>query len=750
MNQQHVKGDSNRDHALAYARRGWAVFPCANKKPLVERGFLCATTDEAQIRSWWERWPQAEIGVACGASGLAVVDLDVGKGKDGVASFHRLCDDHGRHGCGLVAITPRGGRHYIYLMPSPPIGCGVDVLPGSGIDVRADGGYVIVPSLDGGGGREWLEGDPLDPSDLCPMPAWTQATLAPRKRVAMSTGSAPGGDDGDTVPLLPAMRRLIESALPHIDCDPRETWIRVGMALRNTGAGDEAYQLWCEWSSKSPKYDEQVQRQQWQSLRQWRHDGREVGIRTLFWMAEQEGWTASVDEAVAAEAAEAAEDEVVTSEDRAVPIAGPEAAQLHPFPIHLLTECPGLLGDVARWALEHSAKRQPALVLGSTIATLGAVVGRRVATSTDLRTNFYILGIGETGCGKDASLKLPPQLLVAAGLHTLVGPSEWASAAGLRAALKHAPAHCCYIDEFAKLLSQMSGERTPAHLANIRRYMLECFSSAGSTWQAVAYADRKLHDHDPMSEPHLCVYGTGVPAEAFTAMGRAGVADGFFNRLLICWADEQLPKRNRIGRVVPPSGLVQRLQALEEATRPAGNLAGKSSAFGVETGCRTIHWAKGAEDAWERVRDNFESRMVMAREAGSDLADLWARSGEHVAKLALLRSVCDNPTRGIGIQDVDWATEFVQWTTQRTMHAAADRIAENNYERCLKFVRRTIREVGAEGVTSTDLLRKFTWMTSPEVAEALKRLEAQGEIESTKVTGRRGRPPVVYVAKSPA
>jgi hypothetical protein len=85
------------------------------------------------------------------------------------------------------------------------------------------------------------------------------------------------------------------------------------MALRNTGAGDEAYQLWCEWSSKSPKYDEQVQRQQWQSLRQWRHDGREVGIRTLFWLAEQEGWTASVDEAVAAEAGAKAAAEVVTS-----------------------------------------------------------------------------------------------------------------------------------------------------------------------------------------------------------------------------------------------------------------------------------------------------------------------------------------------------------------------------------------------------------------------------------------------------
>jgi hypothetical protein len=754
------------ESALAYAKRGWPVFPCGvNKQPLVANGFHAASCDEARVRDWWEAWPDAQIGIACGAAGIAVVDLDVGKGKDGVKTWHALVDDHGRHGCGLVASTPRSGRHMVYAMPAPAIGCRTDVLPGSGIDVRAEGGYILAPDLEGAGGREWIEGDPFDPSDLCPMPPWVRSLLCSSRAApggaaagaaAGAGAAARGGEDGDVVPLIPEMRRLVVDALDHIDPDPRDTWIRVGMALRNTGAGDEAYQLWCEWSSASPKYDEKVQRRQWESLRQWRHDGSEVAIRTLFWMAEQAGWTPSLDEAVAAELAgepdSFPEHHPVTAGDgsaaeRAGSAAPPCASTPQPFPMQLLNDCPGLLGDVARWGLENSVKRQPALMLGSTIATLGAVVGRRVATATNLRTNFVMLGIGETACGKDATLKLPQELLIAAGLPRLVGPSEWASAPGMRAWLAKEPAHVCFIDEFAKLLQQTSGPNVPAHLAGIRRNLLDLFGRAGGVWAPTAYADHKLHDHSPISEPHLCVYGTGVPAEVFAAMGRASAADGFLNRLLICWADEQLPTRNRIGRATPPAGLVQRLQALDAATRPSGNLAGKASGYGVDTGCRTIPWGTGAEEAWEAIRDDFEQRMVAARKEGSEWADLWARSGEHVAKLALLRSVCDDPRRAICHQDVDWATQFVLWTTERTMLAAADRIAENDYERGLKAVHRAIRAAGPQGLTSGEMLRKFAWLRSRELKDVLASLELQGEIDrlTTKHEGP-GRPRVAYVA----
>src|SRR5262245_25780630 len=92
-------GNALLDAALAYAARGWLVFPChtpmsdgcscrrncgrIGKHPRTRNGLKDATTDETTIRRWWTMWPQANIGIATGAvSGLVVLDEDSYKGGD--------------------------------------------------------------------------------------------------------------------------------------------------------------------------------------------------------------------------------------------------------------------------------------------------------------------------------------------------------------------------------------------------------------------------------------------------------------------------------------------------------------------------------------------------------------------------------------------------------------------------------------------------------------------------------------------
>src|SRR6516162_3079795 len=152
------------DTALAYAARGWHVFPChtpttqgcsctkraacddTGKHPRTQHGLKNATTDAAQIRKWWRMWPQANIGVAAGAvSGFVVLDVDSYKG--GTESLRDLEQSYRPLPETVQQLTGGGGVHYVFAHPGTPVRNRVETL-GAGLDIRGDGGYIIAaPSL---------------------------------------------------------------------------------------------------------------------------------------------------------------------------------------------------------------------------------------------------------------------------------------------------------------------------------------------------------------------------------------------------------------------------------------------------------------------------------------------------------------------------------------------------------------------------------------------------------------------------
>ena len=138
------------DAALVYASWGWKVFPlkARSKQPATRNGFKDATTDPDQIRAWWTRNPDCNIGLPTGHA-FDVIDIDV---PEGVTSYTDLLeselvpDSHGQ------VATSSGGLH-LYI---PPTGDGnkAGILPG--IDYRGAGGYVVAPpSTLGERGRAW-------------------------------------------------------------------------------------------------------------------------------------------------------------------------------------------------------------------------------------------------------------------------------------------------------------------------------------------------------------------------------------------------------------------------------------------------------------------------------------------------------------------------------------------------------------------------------------------------------------------
>jgi len=200
-------------YALRYAARGWQVFPCAGKRPLTSHGLKDATTDADLIRTWWERWPQANVAIRTGsASALAVLDLDRRGDHDGV----EVARAHGWDpaDAGPVARTGGGGLHAYYRMPeglrSGPIA--------PGVDVKAEGGYVIAPPSRTRGPYVW-EADP----DIEDLPPWPTEVIE-RVRAAWDTRA---GDAEDVEGVIREGRR--NTALT-----------RLAGAMRRVGMGPES------------------------------------------------------------------------------------------------------------------------------------------------------------------------------------------------------------------------------------------------------------------------------------------------------------------------------------------------------------------------------------------------------------------------------------------------------------------------------------------------------------------------------
>jgi hypothetical protein len=154
---------SMADAALAYAKRGWPVFPCkADKSPHTTHGFLEATTDTKQIKAWWAEWPKANIGFEPASMSWMVIDLDPGH------SMKELEDNVGELPATLLsARTPRGGSHLYYRLAE-----GERVAPSASklaqhVDVRSFHSYVLLaPSKTSDGVYTWeSEGKPAYRTD---------------------------------------------------------------------------------------------------------------------------------------------------------------------------------------------------------------------------------------------------------------------------------------------------------------------------------------------------------------------------------------------------------------------------------------------------------------------------------------------------------------------------------------------------------------------------------------------------------
>ncbi|AGI71728.1 hypothetical protein OA238_c16010 [Octadecabacter arcticus 238] len=216
------------------------------KKPITANGHKDATNDLDQVKKWWTETPTANIGLACAASGIVVVDPDtykptfawdqfrVEKGIDVIKT--------------LTQRSARGGWHYIFAAQADT------KYPGSlavEVDVKHKGYIMLAPSKFEGKVYAWHNDD-----DIADAPDWIKAK-APVRNVATIAPQVDELTIADVSgPMFVEQARIDKAldAIPAAELDYGD-WVKVGMGLCHETMGEESgLALWDQWSRQDPRY----------------------------------------------------------------------------------------------------------------------------------------------------------------------------------------------------------------------------------------------------------------------------------------------------------------------------------------------------------------------------------------------------------------------------------------------------------------------------------------------------------------
>jgi hypothetical protein len=220
-----------RDAALALAKAGWPVLPCDpnpgdhSKAPLTKHGHLDATRGDDIIREWWEKWPNALIGVKIPEDVVAIdIDPRNGGSRDNLTAALGPLPD---------TLTVRSGRdddgeHLYFKRPAVTLRGHV---PGvSGVDVKTSGYMIAPPSPHPATGKPYIANGPFISRGLAELPTRAVHALTPppprytpfhgpgtltQRRVQGLVHSVRNAHEGERDSTLYwAARRIFESAGP--------------------------------------------------------------------------------------------------------------------------------------------------------------------------------------------------------------------------------------------------------------------------------------------------------------------------------------------------------------------------------------------------------------------------------------------------------------------------------------------------------------------------------------------------------
>lgn len=718
-----------------FQRGAWADYPEWNRH-------AARPTTEVEVATW-SAWPDCGVGIVGGA--VAAVDIDIAVDAELALRIEALA--RVRLGDTPALRIGRAPKRLLVYRTAEPFR-GIKRHP---LEVLCLGqqflAYAIHPET--GAPYIWPE-EGLADIDIADLPEITAGAAlafldeahamlpeALRQRGLPRASPASGQSRSHSqIGTLPAIRAALDR-LPNDELD-YDSWMRIGMALKGA-LGDAGGDVFADWSAQAAKDVPATTAKAWASFKPDR-----IGAGTIYHLAMERGWQPDaalrLDGSIEPGGPHPAADLLARLDGTTMAVAAPNP------PAFSLTIPDGLVDDLTGYMLATARRPQPLLALGASLCAIGALMGRHYRTTTNLRSNLYVVGIADSGSGKNHAREIINEVFFEAGLAHHLGGNKIASGAGLLTALHRQPAILFQIDEFGMFLSAAADrKRSPRHITEILDNMTELFTAAGGIFLGAEYANRDgTNERRDINQPCLCVYGTTTPLHFWGALQGANVVDGSLARFMILPSDEDYPDENlAVGIRQAPPALIAALQMVAKGGGAAkGNLTGKIADQNTAGKPMTVPMSDAARARFAVLSDELTEELRAA--AGTAFTAILSRIGENALKLALIVAVGRDPVRPeIDITAADWAIDFVRHFAQRTMEAVDRHVADTETEAHLKRLKEIVRAAGAKGITKSEITRASQWLKSRDRDEILLTLIESGDV-TTGMRGSSTRQAMVY------
>jgi hypothetical protein len=652
-----------RDAAIGYAESKWHIFPIGkNGKPIIKwKQYQTEYASVEEVRRWFNSYDVKKLGWIPWASGLWAMDAD---GPEAVKWMLENAPPSP-----IWTQTMRGRHHFYRAPPGVIIKNGVNVIPGlppgNQIDIRGQGGMVIIPpsahmnkngEIDGYYIWHWLEGyDFYDPILWSKFVFWTLAGYEQgyEERPRLTLVTTPSASVGNLNKDLSQVKIPLNVGNEPVSQGERNVRLTqlTGRWINEGRTPEDIYFMALGWNLRNqpPLSTDEVERTVQSIL--------ETHARNHPGSFENQVNDDDVIENVA---------------DFQMGVKDDESDKI---PDYLLNPG-GFLSMFKDYVLESTAVSHELFAICAGASLLGTLMGQKVCTESELRTNLYFVCLSPSGTGKDAPLKAIPNLLRACDDYTcaqLLGPDQLASSAALVKALSLKPVQLILMDEIGDVMSSVKGKMDSSKQDLVR--VLKTLFSATERPVLKSYAN--VSNNVEIWNHCLSIYMTGVPTALYNNLTVSDLTDGFLPRTVIISLDLEVKKPRRYLNSKPPEALVDAVITLNALLKEE-----PSEESSKENKVREpvkIHKTDEAFNFFDSWRDKYIYLQNKVRQDADGISSIYNRVPEICHKLALVHAISlkFGVPEKVELENVKYACDFLDWAVPRMVRDVKTHVAYN-------------------------------------------------------------------------